>query len=114
MKTATKTTTIELFDFAKSIGVDEHGNKIEAFISFSGSFAPHNTFANANLMLPHYGTARLDGWSVFGRSEKGDVEEALANLAKNISEQTIHFDTIGSNYTKREVPKLKHTKGYRG
>lgn len=103
MKTATK--TIELFDYAKSIG---------CFISFSGSYAPDNTFANANLMMPCYGSARIDGWSVFGRSDNGDVEEALVDLAKKISKQTIGFDTIGSNYTKREVPKLRHTRKYRG
>lgn len=99
---ATKT---ELFDYAKSIG---------CFISFSGSYAPDNTFANANLMWPGYGSANISGWSVNGRSEKGDVEAALANLAKNLSGQVIHFDSICSNYTSREVPQLKHTKGYRG
>lgn len=98
-------TKVELFDYAKSIG---------CFISFNGSFSPDNTFANANMMMPSYGTANIGGWGVFGRCEKGNVEKALADLAKKLSGETIHFDQIGSNYTKRIVPQLKHTKEYRG
>lgn len=97
-------TPIELFDYAKTIG---------AFIEFTGSYKPKWEFANANIVVPGDGYANIDGWSVFGRSEKVDVDEAFEKLAEAISEKTLRF---GPPFIKKtyNVPRLKHTRGYRG
>lgn len=95
---------IELFDFAKLVG---------GHISFSGSYNPENIFVNADLKQGYQNCYVNGGQSVFGRSNKADLDEALVDLAAELSGQTIHFETAfrGPAYT---VPSLKHTKGYRG
>ena len=95
---------VELFDFAKIIG---------AHINFTGSYSSGNTFVNANLCKGFGGSNSVRGhrgWSVFGRSETPDLDEAIANLASEISEEKVRFDD-GVIY---EVPPLTHTRGYRG
>lgn len=95
---------VELFDFAKLIG---------AHISFSGSYSPENTFVNADLKQGWNTCYYNGGSSVFGRSNKADLDDALVDLARELSGKTIHFETAfrGPAY---KIPALTHTKGYRG
>jgi len=95
---------VELFDYARIIG---------AHINFSGGFAENNTFCNANLHLGNWPGAGIGPQSLFGRSEKGDLDEALAELAEElVARKQITF--MDDKRTTFIVPPLKHTPGYRG
>lgn len=96
---------MELLDYVKSIN---------AYVEFSGSFNPKNTYANVHAKKGNkdlYITSH-QGWSTFGRSEKADLEEALEFYATELSEQEFQFGPFSKNveYT---APKLHHTRGYR-
>lgn len=95
-----KTKTIELFDFAELIG---------GYIDFRGSFNSANYYVNANIFIGCTHARLNKHQSCYGRSDKADLEEALKNLAATISEKEIWFES-----ERYRVPKLKHTKGYRG
>lgn len=94
---------MELFDFAKLIG---------GYIQFAGSFSLENTYVNATLNHGYHSvSADHPGRSVFGRSETPDLDEALTNLARELSGRKI-FTEQRAEY---RVPEpLKHTRGYRG
>lgn len=96
--TKIKIKPVELFDFLRSIG---------AHVDFSGSFSSKNTYINAHICI---GSVRLptEGGSVYGRSEKPDIEEALANLAAKVSGKQLMMGKIAHQF-----PALKHTRGYR-
>lgn len=89
---------IELFDFLRSIG---------AHVDFSGSFSPKNTYINVHICI---GFVRIptEGGSVYGRSEKLNIEEALENLASQVSGKQLMMGKIAHQF-----PQLKHTHGYR-
>lgn len=93
-----KTKSIELFDYLKLIN---------AHVEFSGSFSPKNTYINAHICI---GFVRLptEGASVFGRSERANIEEALDNLATKVSGKQLMMGKIAHQF-----PCLKHTRGYR-
>jgi hypothetical protein len=95
---------IELFDFARLVG---------GHISFVGSYSPENTFVNADLKQGYQNCYVNGGLGIFGRSNRANLDEALADLASELSEKTIHFET-GFRGPAYSVPALKHTKGYRG
>lgn len=95
---------MELFDFAAIVG---------GHIDFSGSFGKENTYVNAHLTSGFGNHAEqvsgcISG-SVYGRSENVDLDEALANLAHDLSGKTIRLGK--AEYV---VPALVHTTGYRG
>lgn len=49
-----------------------------------------------------------EGGSVYGRSEKLNIEEALENLASQVSGKQLMMGKIAHQF-----PQLKHTHGYR-
>jgi len=95
---------VELFDYARIIG---------AHIDFSGGFADNNTFCNANLHLGGWPGKEIGPQSLFGRSDKADLDEALADLALEL-EARGQITFMDDKRTTYHVPPLKHTPGYRG
>ena len=101
MKKAPPISSVELFDFAKIIG---------AHVEISGDLSGDNIHINADLKLDYHSIGPL---SLYGRSDKADVEEAIAELAIELMDrgQITFMDDKRTTY---HVPPLKHTPGYRG
>jgi hypothetical protein len=96
---------VELFEFAKLIG---------AYIEFEGSYNPDNTYTNASLKQNNC-DCFIDGWSVFGRSNKADdLDGACQDLAQKLTKaKTFQFRIGGGSKHDIHCPPLKHTRGYR-
>jgi hypothetical protein len=93
--------SVELFDFARIIG---------AHICGSFSYSPDNTYANAYLKLGYHD---IGPRSLFGRSDKADLDEALADLVAGLVDRG-QISFMDDKRTTFHVPPLKHTPGYRG
>jgi len=103
---------MEILDYAREIG---------AYISWTGSYDPRNTFVNAYFKQAD-GSSKKDaylvkdrGWSFFGRSERSDFDEAVNQLAEQLSNQKFTFGQPHSRDCSKvyTAPKLVHTCGYR-
>lgn len=91
---------MELLDYADTVG---------CHITLSGIL---NRFVNANLVREGEGSAIIEGRSAYGRSDVADLDDALEDLAAQISGKIITFDS--NRQQTFNVPKLAHSKGYRG
>lgn len=106
---------MELFDFIKSI---------DAYVKFSGSYSPKNTYVNVEICKNFSDLAASAlcrktksnglGWSLFGRSESPDFDEAMQDLADTIRGNILGFVNGGVLVFSFPVPEdLVHTKGYK-